>query len=148
MAIKVLADMDNVAESDINKTTYAEELAEKLGMFNYGYRNERHPDEDPKKLTEEDGLIELKDRDLNKIIENIIRPTINYGAPMITIDEADSDTLMMSHNDDFGPLNKKYAEKTMGFIFELWGNTVELKTYNSKLRPVTYILDEAGFEVL
>jgi stage V sporulation protein R len=124
------------------------ELAVDLGLFNYGYRLEREPDMKEDELTEEHGLIELKDRDLDKIIENIIRPTINYGAPLITIDEVDGDTLVLSHRDSFGPLDEKYAEKTMEYIYELWGGPIELKTYSHKKEKVTYAFDEGGFDYM
>jgi len=124
------------------------ELAVKLGMFNYGYKHNRHPDEKEEDLNQEHGIIELKDRDLDKIIENIIRPTINYGAPLIAVEEVDGDTLVLCHGDDFGPLDKKYAEKTMEYMYELWGSSIELKTYTHDEDRVDYIFDESGFEIL
>ncbi|KKN00413.1 hypothetical protein LCGC14_1138010 [marine sediment metagenome] len=121
-------------------------LAIDLGLFNFGYRHKRKPGTKDKDLTEEHGIIELKDRDLDKIIENIIRPTINYGAPLIVVDEVDGDTLVLRHKDDFGPLDKKYAEKTMEYIYELWGGPIEVKTYNNEGLEITHSFDEGGFE--
>jgi len=124
------------------------ELATSLGLFNYGYRHEREPGMDEDDLPEEYGIIELKDRELDKIIENIIRPTINYGAPLVTVNQVDGDILMLQHSDDFGPLDEKYTEKTMGYIYELWGGPVELKTYGDDADPVAFVFDEAGFDIL
>lgn len=124
------------------------ELAADLGMFSFGYKHKRHHDDKEKDLTEEHGIIELKDRDLNKIIENIIRPTINYGSPMIAVEEVDGDTLVLKHSDDFGPLDVKYTEKTMEYIYELWGGPIEIKTYTHDGEKVTYSFDESGFEEL
>lgn len=123
------------------------ELASKLGMFSYGYKLKRDPNENPEDLTEEHGIIELKDRELNKIIENIIRPTINYGAPLITINEVNGDALVLSHSDSFGSLDEKYTEKTMEYLYELWGGPVELKTYLDD-EEITYIFDESGFDIM
>lgn len=123
-------------------------LATKLGLFNYGYKLKREPDEKEKDLTEEHGIIELKDRELEKIIENIIRPTINYGAPLITVEEVDGDALVMRHSDTFGALDEKYTEKTMEFVYELWGGPIELKTYTHDGEEITYSFDESGFDVL
>jgi len=122
------------------------ELATKLGMFNYGYKLKRDPEENEEDLTDEHGIIELKDRELNKIIENLIRPTINYGAPLITVSEVDGDTLVLGHSDDFGPLDEKYTEKTMEYIYELWGGPIELKTYTYDGESITYNFDESGFD--
>jgi stage V sporulation protein R len=84
---------------------------------------------------------------LSKIIDNIIRPTLNYGAPLITIDDVDGDILTLRHRDQFGALDEKYTEKTMAYIYELWGGPVELKTYLDE-EKVTYSFDESGFDVL
>jgi len=119
-----------------------------LGLFNYGYRLNRDLDENPKKLTEEHGIVEIKDRDLDKIIDNIVGHTVNYGAPLITIEEADGDTLVMKHHDKNKPLDKKYASKTLEYIYELWGSNVELETYNSDGEGLTYIFDESGLDIL
>jgi stage V sporulation protein R len=124
------------------------ELAEKIGLFNYGYRLKREPDESEEDLTEEHGVIELKDRELDKIIENIIRPTINYGAPLITIDESEGDTLVLHHIDNIGTLEEKYMEKTIEYLYELWGGPIELITYDSDNETVRYCFDESGLDVI
>lgn len=141
--IKVAAEED---DASFLRNYLTKELAKDLGLFNYGYRKKRDPN-NKKPLSEEDGIIELKDRDLDKIIENIIRPTINYGAPLITVDQADGDTLIMRHRDTFGPLDEKYMEKTLEFIFEIWGGCVELNTVVDGKNRV-YTFDESGLEVL
>lgn len=143
--IEVAAEED---DASFLRNYLTKELAVKLGLFNYGYRHKRHPDEKEEDLSEEHGIIELKDRDLDKIIENIIRPTINYGAPLVTINEVDGDNLILSHSDDFGPLDDKYTEKTMEYIYELWGGPIELQTYTFEGEKVTYNFDESGFDIL
>jgi len=123
------------------------ELAYDLGLFNYGYRYKREPGQDEDSLPEEYGIIELKDRDLNKIVENITKNTLNYGAPLITIDEVDGDVLVLKHSDKLGPLDEKYTEKTMEYMYELWGGPVELST-NYDGSDIVYCFDESGFDLL
>lgn len=142
--IKVAAEED---DASFLRNYLTVELAEDMGLFNYGYKHKRPVDIKEHDLGEKYGIIELKDRDLQVIIENIIRPTINYGAPLIEISDASSDTLSLSHIDDFGPLDEKYTEKTMSFIYELWGGPVELKTSRGGLL-VRYYYDESGFDIL
>jgi len=127
-----------------------QELAADMGLFNYGYKLDRDPDMDDEDLNEEHGIIELKDRDLMKVIENIIKPTFNYGAPYITIDEIDGDVLILKHTDKEGFLDEKYTEKTMEFIYDLWGGPVELSTYEpgQKDEEIIYSFDEGGFEIV
>ena len=142
--IEVIAEEDDASFLRNYLTT---DLATEMGMFSYGYRHARAPGLDETKLDEKYGIIEIKDRELDSIIENIIRPTVNYGSPLITIDSADGDALVLHHRDTFGPLNEQYTEKTMGFIYELWGGPIELKTYVDDTE-VTYCYDEAGFDIL
>ena len=123
------------------------ELAEELGLFNYGYRNTKNLREN-EKADEEYGIIELKDRELSKIVENIIKPTLNYGAPLITISEVDGDTLVLEHKDTLGTLDAKYAEKVIEYLFKLWGGPVELKTYNKDKEKFSYYYDESGWDIL
>jgi stage V sporulation protein R len=143
--IEVAAEED---DASFLRNYLTKELAIKLGLFNYGYRIKRDPEGKEEDLTEEHGIIELKDRELDKIIDNIIRPTINYGAPLITVEEVDGDALVMHHNDTFGPLDEKYTEKTMEFVYELWGGPIELKTYTHDGEDITYSFDESGFDIL
>lgn len=125
-----------------------EELAGELGLFNYGYRAHRKPGMKKEDLKKEHGIIELKDRDLQKIIDNMMKHTVNYGAPLISIIEVDGDTLVMKHDDRVGPLDQKYTEKTLGYIYELWGCPVELETYGHEEQKITYYFDESGFGTL
>jgi stage V sporulation protein R len=145
---EVVAEED---DSSFLRNYLTKDLVRDLGLFNYGYRNKRRPGEKENELTEEDGIIELKDRDLDKIVENLTRHTVNYGAPLITINEADGDTLVLEHRDDFGPLDEKYTEKVLEYIYELWGGPIELKTYiedsRDKSEKVTFIFDESGFDI-
>jgi stage V sporulation protein R len=143
--IQVAADED---DNSFLRNYLTRELAVELGLFNYGYRVKRDPDMKDEDLREEHGLVELKDRDLDKIIENITKSTLNYGAPMIMIVEVDGDTLVMQHNDKFGPLDEKYTEKTMEYVYELWGGPVELRTYDHDREEFIYCFDESGFDTL
>ncbi len=141
--IEVAAEEDDIS---FLRNYLTPELASRLGLFNYGYKYNRSNDEKEEK--EELGIIELKDRDLDKIIENIVGHTINYGAPFIVLNEVDGDTLVFEHKDKQGTLDEKYAEKTMEYIFKLWGGPVELKTYDEDNEKFSYYFDEAGFDIL
>ena len=143
--IQVAAEEDDISFLRNYLTT---ELAMELGLFSYGYKIQRDPDMKDKDLTYEHGLVEIKDRELDKIIEYITRSSINYGVPLISITETDGDTLIMHHEDSLGPLDKKYTEKTMEYIYELWGAGVELKTYNYDKKQITYYYDESGFSII
>lgn len=143
--LQVAADED---DASFLRNYLTKELAVDLGLFNFGYKLHRDPDIKPEKLTPEHGIIEIKDRDLAKIIDNIVKHTVNYGAPLITINEVDGDTLVMKHQDKGEQLDEKYTSKTLEYIYELWGGPVELETHDQDSEPVVYCFDESGFDIL
>lgn len=124
------------------------DLATELGLFNYGYKVHRDPDMKEKDLKYEHGLVEIKDRDLDKIIEHITRSSMNYGVPLIYITEVDGDILMMKHDDRLGPLDEKYTEKTMEYLYELWGGPIEISTYDFDGEEFVYCFDESGLDIM
>lgn len=144
---KVIAVAAEEDDASFLRNYLTPELASSLGLFNYGYRYARDPKEDESKLTEEYGIIEVKDRELIKIVENITRPTLNYGAPLIVIEEVDGDTLVLNHKDSVNMLDAKYAEKTIEYLFKLWGGPVELKTFDEE-KKFSYYYDESGCDTL
>jgi len=143
--LQVAAEED---DSSFLRNYLTKELASEMGLFNYGYKLKRDPDMSDEDLTDEHGIVELKDRELSKIIDNIVGPTVNYGAPLITVCEMDGDRLVLKHEDKFGPLDKRYTEKTLEYIWELWGGNIELVTYDHDESEIIYSYDENGFDTL
>ncbi|HLY66607.1 MAG TPA: SpoVR family protein, partial [Chloroflexota bacterium] len=99
-----------------------EELAEKLKLMTYGYAD---PDDGG------DDTIQLKSRELERIVKTLIAPKFNYGVPKIVVTEASADRLYLEHvKGDLAPLDPQYAEKTLGYIHELWKGPIELTTWH------------------
>jgi len=145
---KVIQVANEEDDASFLRNYLTKELARKLGLFNYGYKHKRKPNDENKNIESKYGIIEFKDRDLNKIIENILRPTFNYGVPLIQIVEVDGDSLILRHTDTTDTLDVKYCTKTMEYIYELWGGNIELHTHDNELNEIVYYFDEGGFSIL
>ncbi len=126
-------------ENDISflSNYLTKELAVKLKLFTYGYSDE--DDED-------DQDVEIKSREYDDVIRQLLAPRYNYGAPKIMITDVDRGELVMQHEKgSLGDLDVRYAEKTMGYIHELWKNTVVLNATQGE-RPVRYLYGSGGFK--
>jgi spore cortex formation protein SpoVR/YcgB (stage V sporulation) len=73
----------------------------------------------------------------------------NYGAPRIVITKVNQDSsLSLEHErSDLGPLDLKYAEKTLEYVHELWKRPILLKTFNSQDEVTALTYTAAGMEV-
>ncbi len=78
------------------------------------------------------------------LLENVGMGTV----PVIRITDADyrhNRALLLEHEHDGRDLQTEYLEKTLGYVYQLWGRPILLKT---KLQgtPITCSRDENGFE--
>ena len=75
------------------------------------------------KVSDDDGWREVK----ATLLKNVGLGTV----PVIKIEDADHNhnrTLYMKHEHDGRDLQQEYAERTLGFIYRLWGHEVVLET--------------------
>jgi stage V sporulation protein R len=115
-----------------------EDLARDLKLMTYGYSD---PDDSS------DDSIEIKSRDLNQIVKSLIAPRFNYGVPKIVVTEATADRLYLEHvPGDLAPLDQRYAQKTLEFIYELWKGPVELITWQ-KDKTLRMTVGPNGFDM-
>jgi stage V sporulation protein R len=160
LGIKILQDIDRTEgrtkmlevvknENDISliRNYLSKELVKELGLFSYGYKCEENHKKNQK--CNKCDLIEVKDKDLNQIVNNITRSMVNYGAPELAIIKLNGDLLTIKHmNTDSGPLDLKYAERTMELIFYLWAGGIEIETVDDDNKSIVLAFDEAGFSIL
>ena len=96
-----------------------EELCEELNLFEYGAKDGNYV---VKEVADEKGF---------KNIRNALCSSCGLGSvPLIRVTEMSKrdKTLALEHVFDGRELNLSYAEATLKYIYELWGNTVTLKT--------------------
>ncbi|MCL4487929.1 MAG: SpoVR family protein [Chloroflexi bacterium] len=114
------------------------ELAGELKLLTYGYADEEDADEED---------IEIKSREYDEIIRQLLAPRYNYGAPKIVITEVERGELHLRHEKgSLGDLDQRYAEKTLGYLYELWKAPIYLETTQGDKR-VKFFFGPNGLRV-
>jgi stage V sporulation protein R len=127
-------------ENDISflSNYLTQDLAAELKLFTYGYADEEDDDEHD---------IEIKSREYDDVIRQLLAPRYNYGAPKIVVVEVHKGELHLRHEKgSLGDLDVRYAEKTLEYIFELWKNLVVLETLQEE-KPAKFLYSQSGFKV-
>lgn len=123
-----------------------QDLIDENNFFAYGYACE-HGVSGPKKCAK-CGDIEIKSRQAENVLESLLAPRYNYGAPRIVVskvDQAGDGSLMLEHERGDMTLDLKFMEETMKYMYELWKKPIRVKTYNQKGETITFKVDSNGF---
>jgi stage V sporulation protein R len=120
------------------------ELVDELKLFTYGYQ-ENYPN-DYKSIK----YIEIKEKVVDSIADALVKPLYNNGVPQIVITGIGQEgTLRMKHIfDEFGTLERKFAQKTLEYIWDIWTAPIELETTNDEGKEILMCFDELGFHVV
>ena len=93
-----------------------------------------------------DDAIEIVSKDLDKVIESLTSDLYNYRSPLICINGIEDGFLQLKHvSTNIGTLDPGYLEKTMEYIYEIWGGPLNLCTMDDKYKTLHYTYDELGF---
>ncbi len=124
-----------------------QELVDELGLFAYGHACEHKPQS--QKQCQRCGEMAIKSRKLEDVVYSLVAPRCNYGAPRIVVARVSDDgSLWLAHErTDLGPLDLKYAEKTLEYLHELWKKPMHLQTFNDREEPTMLTYSAAGMEV-
>jgi stage V sporulation protein R len=124
-----------------------QELVDELGLFAYGYACEHAPQ--GQKRCQKCGQMAIQSRKLEDVVYSLVAPRYNYGAPRIVVVNVNDDgSLLLEHEwSDLGPLDLKYAEKTLEYLHELWKKPVHLKTFNNQEQTTALTYSAAGMEI-
>lgn len=74
---------------------------------------------------------QVVEKDWEKVREGIIQLLNNCGFPYILVDDGDynlNGELYLKHNHEGQDLDIHYLEKTLPYVYQLWGRTVHLET--------------------
>ena len=94
----------------------SEEVIEELDMYIYEKR---------------DGQWVITDKDWRSVRDRIVASMTNFGVPIISVEDADyrgNRELYLKHSYEGTPLDPNYSEKTIQYIYQLWGRSVHLET--------------------
>jgi len=116
------------------------DLVEELNLFTYGYVK------DYTNKDNEEKFIEIKDRVREEVVESLVKPLYNGGAPKIVIKGVDPEgTLILEHiSEEIGTIEQNFAKRTLEYIWELWAAPIELKTLDDDGFPIHICFDEGG----
>jgi stage V sporulation protein R len=123
-----------------------QELVDELGLFAYGYACEHGPQS--QRRCPQCGELAIKSRKLEDVVYSLVAPRYNYGVPKIVVARVNDDgSLLLTHEwDELGPLDLRYAEKTLEYLYGLWKKPVSLHTFKRPQEPLTLTYSAAGME--
>ena len=124
-------------EDDISfiRNYLTEEIAEDLQLFSY------------KSMRTNDGgeAVHILAKEIDQVREAIVKDLYHYRAPLICITSIEDGVLQLQHKSlNIGTLDEKYAEVVLGYMFELWGEPINLETQDEEGHPVHFTFDELG----
>lgn len=118
-----------------------EELCQDMNLFRYGPGCERHRHQ-PRPDCPRCGEVVIESRDLDAVIEGLLRPRYHYGMPLVVVDRVENRSLYLEQLDrDEAGLDREYAEKTLGYIQELWQAPVYLLTRGADGKDIILLHD-------
>ncbi len=113
-----------------------ENLIRDLNLFEYEAKGE---DLVISKVADKEGWREVK--------ETLLKSVGMYGVPVIKVEDADyghNRTLYLTHHHDGRDLQLEYAEKTLSYVYRLWGRDVALETVVGGKRSLL-LYNDRGF---
>jgi len=131
-------------EDDISfiQNYLTKDLIQDMGLFRWGYAC------DCGSGCAKCSTIIITSLEADKIKDDLVKPIINGGYPIINIVSVDSDgSLLMEHQDhDRGTLEHQYAEGVLEYIYEVWGRPVVIRTQDEG-QVIDLCSDREGFRV-
>ncbi|MFS8571466.1 MAG: SpoVR family protein [Clostridia bacterium] len=121
------------------------ELVKELGLFAHGPACSCPP-HTPRPCPR-CGDVAIRSRDVDAVVEAILKPRYNYGAPKVVVTDTAGGVLRLEHDEPGTVLDREYAEKTLAYIHELWKAPVQLITANERGEGMEYWCDEKGARV-
>ncbi len=124
-------------EDDISflRKYLTQEVVDELKMFTYKTYKDRKQQE----------YIEVLSNKPSEIAEMMSKDLYHYRSPSIAITKASHAGLELEHfSTDVGTLDGKHLDKVMGYLREVWGGVIDLKTRDENGFEVHFTYDELG----
>jgi stage V sporulation protein R len=133
---KILDVVEHEDDVSFLRNYLSEEVVEDLKMFAFRTYQDRKRDE----------YIEITSKEAEGITESIASDLYNYKAPLILVTGASQAGLELEHSStEIGTLDIKHLDKVMGYLREIWGGVIDLKTCDENGRIIHFTYDELGF---
>jgi len=132
--LEVCEEEDDVSFLNIYLT---QEIVDELKMFTYVQRR------DPRSKNQ---YVQVQSNKVKDIVESMTSKLHNYRVPMIAITNVTSMSLELEHGSpEIGTIAYKHLPKVMEYLYEAWGNVIDLKTWDTSGNPFHFTFDEEGF---
>lgn len=133
---KILEVVANEDDISFLRGYLTQELVDELEMFTYRTYKDRRSDE----------YVEIMSKNADDVVESIVEKIYHYTAPLVKITDASPSGMELEHaSTEIGTLDPKHLNKVMGYLYELWGSVVDLKTIDDEGMVMHYTYDELGF---
>ncbi len=79
----------------------------------------------------ENGNWVIVEKDWEKVRDTLVASMTNFGQPYIVVEDGDYNRnreLYLRHCHEGRDLDMNYAERTLRYVYQLWGRTVHLET--------------------
>ncbi len=132
---KILEVTTNEDDISFLRNYLTQELCDKLEIFIY---------KNVEDINNE--YIQIESRKVEDIIENMISKIVNYGVPSIYILKASHTGIELEQeNLNTGELDSRHVGKVLGYLQEIWGGVIDLKSIDIDNHVIHYTYDEEGF---
>lgn len=133
---KILQVVEEEDDVSFLRTYLTQEICNELKMFTYVTRKDPTNNQ----------YIQVQSKKVDDIVESQVSKLYNYRVPLIAIKKATSISLELEHGSpEIGTIAYKDLPKVMGYIYDAWGNVVDLKTWDSTGKAYHFTFDEEGF---
>lgn len=131
--LEVIQEEDDVSFLNIYLT---QEIVDELKMFTYVRKMDQRSNQ----------YIEVESKKSKDIVDSMTSKLYNYRVPMIAITNVTAMSLELEHGSpEVGTIAYKHLPKVMEYLYEAWGNVIDLKTWDSAGKPFHFTFDEEGF---
>jgi stage V sporulation protein R len=90
------------------------------------------------------------EKDWRKVRDAVVDSMTNFGMPYIVVEDGDyqrARELYLRHAFDGRELDQRYAERTMKYLYQLWGRPIHLETITDEEPVVWTYTGEGELEV-
>jgi stage V sporulation protein R len=91
----------------------------------------------------DNGEWKVTDKNWEHVRDQIVRSLTSYGIPYITAEDGDyrrSRDLYLKHHFEGDELDVRYAERTLQYVYQLWGRPAHLETMSDD-KPILFSFD-------
>lgn len=133
--LKVVEEEDDIS---FLKNYLTQEIVDELKMFTYTTFYDKRKGE----------VIKVRSKKAEDVIEAKVSKLYNYRAPLIAVTKASPIGLELEHrSESIGTLDQKHLSKVLGYIYEIWGDVVDLKTIDEHGSIIHFTYDEEGLSI-